>query len=458
MTTGVQKCLLLVVLMRSLTASPSIGNNTGILCISQNPLIRMLKNNSVEVYDVPRETNAATCAREWHYHQTCCNPQHIVDYAKQDLQHIKKAIVNMREDVEIMFAFEREISEFVQQRTLNGNSYYIDLQKDLNKFKRLFKDLLAFDSAPSTDKDKDACFNRIHEIRTNSLCYTCSGRSSHFFLQGLALMSMSECLTTLQKCIHTWRSTVILIDVLVVAATMKAKFRRMMNHILSKINLELGHIQNLQVWIGGDQIRSALQDYSKNPKTTSWVSKKLICESFISLRKSDLIKEVSEKLLTATNSSSVINKTAPTTGNTPNWKVGNNRLLGSSGPLQLLQPVDLNTPSIQVVRNENCQTENSHKQCGEYTVDVYGDKETPKISPVAPVEPSAQVDTRKTNTSKTDQTNPKLRVEPPASVSSSRSSIVGRSNPTHPETPSSGNIERVFGGLLLVNFLLTFAV
>ena len=182
----------------------------------------MLKRNGVTVHDQPQQSSGLTCTAEWSPHLTCCDAPSLVEYAEKDIKRVNKAIKNVKEDVVSLMKFMRKFEEQIEEAIKKSNmkkdekkSYVDELNKDLKSFKNELDSLL--DDEKDTNEDKDNCFDRIKEIRTNSLCYTCSGRSSNFFLQGLALMRLGECKSTVKKCGKTWKKSIDLLDAIVLA-------------------------------------------------------------------------------------------------------------------------------------------------------------------------------------------------------------------------------------------------
>lgn len=316
-------------------------------CLAQNPLIRMLKRNDVKVFDQPQAPTSSTCKHEWKTHLTCCDNDSLVDYAEKDIKKLESSIKNVQKDVKALMKFlkknEEDIEKAIAKKDLqNKKEFKQVLETDLKAFKTLLQSML--ENENKEDDRRENCFDRIKEIRTSSLCYTCSGRSGYFFLQGRALISMADCRKTIKRCDNTWAKSVELIDTIAVAK----KIRKHLKAVVDKDDLiDFGdkHIDRLEEWIGTQQVRGSVQLCQKDATCTD-ASAKLLCETFISLGKEDFLTDAGNMIRDSTPVGAGAPNGAP--GNGAAWKVGApSRLLQQmvqegTGPIQ---------QTIQVVSN-----------------------------------------------------------------------------------------------------------
>lgn len=322
------KSTTIAVLVCALLLSMQVQAQKAPACLAQNPLIRMLKRNDVKVFDQPQPSSSNTCKHEWKPHLTCCDNDSLVDYAEKDIKKLESSIKNVQKDVKALMTFlkknEDDIQKAIAKKDLqNKKEFKQVLETDLKAFKTLLESML--ENENKEDDRRENCFDRIKEIRTSSLCYTCSGRSGYFFLQGRALISMADCRRTIKRCDNTWAKSVELIDTIAVAK----KIRKHLKEVVAKDELiDFGdkHIDRLEEWIGTQQVRGSVKLCQKDA-TCSDASAKLLCETFISLGKEDFL----------TDTGNMIRESTPVEAGAPNGAAGNSAAWVVGGSPRLLQ-------------------------------------------------------------------------------------------------------------------------
>src|SRR3990167_4740459 len=138
--------------------------------------------------------------------------------------------------------------------------------------------------------DQQECCNRINSLRTNSLCYTCSGRSEYFFNEGRALMSMQDCRKTISVCGSTWRAMVNLVDATATISRFYEQFKAQLS-INSQDAPDKQFIVELEEWLQKTEVRPFLDRCSKSAESCPVADSKAICENLISLERSSFIEK-----------------------------------------------------------------------------------------------------------------------------------------------------------------------
>ena len=254
----------------------------------------MLRNENVEVFLSPQPSTSRICAAEWRTHQTCCNATHIVNYAKADVKQVGAAIKDIKADLYTVLESVTQVEEKLYE-AVKGSSDR-NAVKDLDKitqhvanFKQTLESLKQQEKTDNQEQTR--CFSRIKQIRTNSLCYTCSGRSSRFFLQGQAMMSIQDCQTTISKCSDTWKDALDLFDAMRLARRIQRYIKEELGQA-ELVEFDNEHLEKLRDWIGGPETRRSFKKCFTNPASCAESSAKKICNKFISLRRDDLLQEI----------------------------------------------------------------------------------------------------------------------------------------------------------------------
>ena len=293
-------------------------------CLAKNPIIRMLHDKKVKIFNSPKKTTATarTCSWEWDKHQTCCNATSLRAYAVRDIKKLETAVNRVSTNMQKLFKGLHTRSKRIQtsfQRARLQESKLLDrIQKDADgklaksltkalersrKFKEAEVDLATFqkvvDQKFSEHKfsasSRNDCFERSKAIRTSSLCASCSGDSARFFLQGRALISMDDCKTTITKCGDVWTKSVEMIDTVAVA-------QRIIRYLKSIYPDDVlpafpkGDIDTMTKWMGGTQIKEHLAVCSKDVASCPALSAKVLCEAFISVEDREFFKSAGKTL------------------------------------------------------------------------------------------------------------------------------------------------------------------
>src|SRR3990167_8203966 len=189
------------------------ATNAALFCRGSNPLIDILAQKDVHVYLMHQRTTTDVCRREWASHGTCCEVKSLLEYVKQDTQKLQMAMQEAYQEVlDSSNSFKDSLQKMVGLLNNPDVKTHIFKNVSLEQVVSIQKSFADATLLVSNQSEQVACFSRINSLRTNSLCYTCSGRSEYFFNEGRALMSMQDCRKTISVCGSTWRAMVNLVD------------------------------------------------------------------------------------------------------------------------------------------------------------------------------------------------------------------------------------------------------
>ena len=366
--------LLLVMLTGMSSAGPSRESYASSVCLSQNPVIQMLSESGVEMYDKPQDSHSRdTCKWEWQTHKTCCDADSLQKYAVQDIEKLQKAISKVGENMlklliglkknnqRISVAYKNAGAKKGKQQSSVQTSVplsaeELSIQKDMATLSEMITRNLGDKKLDTAVRD--VCFNRIKDIRTSSFCASCSGQSARLFLQGRALISMQDCRITLQKCGEVWARSIEIMDAVVMA-------ERVVNYLKVVIPDEKlpkfseKDSQTLQKFMGEDKILAHLKSCKSNSLGCQEDSAVYLCETFISLEEKEYIEKADAALSKTADSwqqAGVIGLNNSTNsnsqgGNNPynpnNWRVGRLLMTSSGSSIQVVRDTSKETINIQ---------------------------------------------------------------------------------------------------------------
>ena len=193
--------------------------NIGRPCLNLNPHIEVLRAKKVAIYEnSTSETQSNPCFEEWKVNGTCCNLASVKDYVNRD-----------RAEVSSYFQRIGQAMMQINQTLLKFEAYALDLyNKDYFTLGKPFSDFIKFylhdlkvanvplresivnesfyslfdQNSPHLAKTK-ACRQLLMNLRTNSLCSVCSGRSNETFFDNTtkkARLGTPHCRTIMQSC------------------------------------------------------------------------------------------------------------------------------------------------------------------------------------------------------------------------------------------------------------------
>ena len=260
-------------------------------CSSQNnPFLKTLVDHHVMLNPEPvRATN--TCGDEWKTFGTCCLESSVLAFAKKDSQEFtegnQRFTQQLADLVRAIFA-----ASFKLNRRAGGpvrrqlrlfdlsskrlSSPFAHIIEKIQEFKTINS---KFDSErKEIAKHQSTCLDKLVELRMASFCSICSSRSSVFFRDNRALISMSTCRSIIGECHNYWASTIRVIQII-------SNVRKVID-LLKEIpvnDLQTRNIDFLMAWLKETNLEQSLQQ-CENSQTCSDEQASNICSFLIKIR------------------------------------------------------------------------------------------------------------------------------------------------------------------------------
>ena len=175
-------------------------------CATKNPFMNRLINSQVTVFTLPSVPANSTCSAEWGEHKTCCEAGSLIRYSIKDQKFTMNAAVNVTES---MYLISRDIYNtvnMIQQLTSNN----LPLGRMLTIYKASFfaPEVEGFRATHQTilhnsadlESKAQTCWKYITQLRANSLCSICSGRSQVFFKENKVAIKIDTCHDMMTHC------------------------------------------------------------------------------------------------------------------------------------------------------------------------------------------------------------------------------------------------------------------
>lgn len=170
----------------------------GSTCKDANPFIKSLvAERKIVVVDDPVDSKSH-CATEWQEFGTCCTEESAVRYAKIDKDLLKTATEIVIDSL--------KTQEMLTRKILQDLKSWISSDPNLNKSSEISSSVVNIQQSLQevqniTASTHEDCWTReMVQIRSASICSTCSGRSLIFFFEDQAIVSFDTCKEMLNKC------------------------------------------------------------------------------------------------------------------------------------------------------------------------------------------------------------------------------------------------------------------
>ena len=259
--------------------------------VSLNPFIKTLVDQGVILNTGPVK-NTTKCGDEWKTYGTCCQEASLVQFAIADSNEFKdnskrfvgelgnliKAIrvtvfkiVGKEEKIQkkknIFHAVASKIGGIID---MVGK--LVERVKDFNMLKKAFNE-----ERKDIVKHQSVCVKKLTDLRSASLCNTCSSRSAIFFQGQRAIIQMSTCKEVIELCHNYWTSVIKLIDT-------SFKSRKLVNHAMKFLQMpKTTSIDYLAKWLTETNLRQVL-DGCSSPEKCKDEQASLICGSLITIK------------------------------------------------------------------------------------------------------------------------------------------------------------------------------
>lgn len=267
-----------------LILSPANSQN----CEDKNPFIKVLKNQGVIIYAQPQTTTTNTCKYEWSTYKTCCDSNSLIQYGNKDTDSLRAAILSIQTELGkastilqdalgTLEPVQTEISKLLEQTALKD---------DIAEFQK-FSSYYANTKAQLTPQ-QDSCLQRMTQLRTRSLCSTCSGRSQIFFEGNFARMSEKDCRSTIDSCHNAWRTIINLADAMSLAKSIAIRLKDYAGTAVFPFNLNAA--EPIEIWLKNSDVREQLLVCTQPLTSCPLASAEALCESLISVQKKTFIE------------------------------------------------------------------------------------------------------------------------------------------------------------------------
>ena len=194
--------------------------NPGSTCSYSNAFIQYLKRSGVTFFSEP-DYNNKSCGDEWSNYGSCCDANSLKNfYANQQYemrQLIRRAIKRVYDIKTVIYRQERiiQLAIVILKKRVNGMEV---LNKNIKrKLVHLLSELRRFNHIGTGRALKwihkysvkmvisqKSCLENILDVRSDGLCYACSGRASSYFSSGRLNMHEDQCRGTISRCSGSW--------------------------------------------------------------------------------------------------------------------------------------------------------------------------------------------------------------------------------------------------------------
>jgi hypothetical protein len=199
---------ILTVLIISTCIQTTVDTQTK--CIDANPYIKVLqKERGLVVLPHPTDFNKTTCKSEWKDHGVCCNETSAIAYATQDAEVIRSSVTSLVSSLKELAPLYIEFMKKAPMiKGLVSQAYrsFIEVVEK-NQAPNLTRILSDIQQTDSFKQSFDRCWEKMIQIRSSSVCSTCSGRSAIFFEGEKGLVKSSDCIAILDQCTQSFQLT-----------------------------------------------------------------------------------------------------------------------------------------------------------------------------------------------------------------------------------------------------------
>ena len=288
------KTALVVLFLVGCIASQSL-HPVGISCPNNNPFITTL--NGVNLYQTPT-FHDVTCQFELQTYGSCCDPWQLKYYAinraddlKRDLVRVNSEYVKFEGIIPQLYQTFKRIALAPRHPTREDWNRKIDLARELFNSQVVhdyFQEVLTGEQLGTQDfeSQSNACWDMQSKARNMTLCFTCSGRSNHFFRDRKALIGQGTCDAFVQKCSGPLSSLVKFVKSLEILPWLTNKMKEFDLYLNADSKLVLSEIDKYFTAFESENIEQLIQTartYS-NPETKSQM-----CSKFLRLKETPIV-------------------------------------------------------------------------------------------------------------------------------------------------------------------------
>jgi hypothetical protein len=280
-------------------------------CENKNAFLRAFKHSGeVHIFDTPVFTSQK-CGNEWRQFGSCCEEQSLVRYVNQDTGHIKNYLDRLimdvkyiKESLQLFIKTLEFIVEKVGHRTdftnrprrnqlLLAAVRHIDASR--GELHRVYQEMDAADDRIRVHQR--GCALKINELRSQSVCSYCSGRSEIYFLNSKAVISEATCSGFIHACFDAWTMLIQIMNGMKKIQELTASLRRVAGRIRFPIQNQA--IENLVAWDRSTRLTELVGGCGGSAHGCSQTNRELICNHLLNLRKPSYLQDTADYLSAA---------------------------------------------------------------------------------------------------------------------------------------------------------------
>ena len=197
--------IILVLLFASISSQTEPAAGTA--CKNNNPFIELVK---LSKYKAP-ELTSHICAFEFATYGTCCDQWNFGPYAANEARYLAQDVDRIVNEYETFKGIIPKVYGLLKKIAFAPlHSSRTDWNQKIGIARSLFQNstllqyfeenLKVAHKAGDFKEASQECWNFQSKVRDLTLCFTCSGRSNHFFNNRKALISQATCNTFVSKC------------------------------------------------------------------------------------------------------------------------------------------------------------------------------------------------------------------------------------------------------------------
>jgi len=189
-------------------------------CSYSNAFIQYLKRSGVTFFAEPNY-DSKSCGDEWSNYGSCCDANSLKNfYANQqtEMQLLIQSSINRVNGIRYVIYRQERIIQLAIVILRKRVTSMKDLNKDIRgKLVRLLSELRKSNSLATSFAQRwihkysakmvysqKSCLKKILDVRSDGLCYACSGRASSYFSSGRLNMHEDQCRGTISRCSGSW--------------------------------------------------------------------------------------------------------------------------------------------------------------------------------------------------------------------------------------------------------------
>jgi hypothetical protein len=263
------------------------------VCRNKNVFLLGFEKDRVHIYKTP-QFDSDSCGTEWEQFGTCCEPRSLERYVQKDTGSIKHFLdqlvteINMKEDM--VRQFVSRVNSLKETLEETDSAKAGQALQNIDSWSSEMNDFL--DLIHTTRNDfrhvQTQCAKKMNELRTSSVCSTCSGRSEVFFMHNRAILTDQTCQLFIAECFEAWTMLTGIFRGIY-------KGQEIVEAIESAgIQFESPYkgpaVKKMQEWLTQIKLETSLNECNGSASGCDEDSRKKICESVLNLEQATYLE------------------------------------------------------------------------------------------------------------------------------------------------------------------------